>query len=410
MPPAPLPANESERLKALARYCILDTEPEPNYDELAEIAAYICDTPIALISLVDKERQWFKAVVGIEARETPRDLAFCAYAIHSPQLLIVPDATKDQRFADNPLVLDEPHIRFYAGAPLVTKEGFALGTLCAIDRYPRQLNERQTRALEILAHQVVTQMELRLSHRQLQEYAEELQRLNRNKDRFFSTLAHDLKAPFNGILNLTKILEDEADNLSQEDVKDIAHDIHTASEQAYKLMENLLQWSLFETGGMRCQAEPLSLYEIAVSVIGLLNTIASQKGINLCISHTEDVLVYADRQMVHSVLQNLVTNAIKFTPSGGKVTISFEFSGTNAVVTVADTGIGMNEAQMQYIFSDSFVGNLCPTTAGTAEELGTGLGLLLCRQFVERNGGRIRVTSEIGKGTTFVFTLPLYRG
>ncbi len=404
MPAAPLPANESQRLDQLQNYCILDTEFEEGYNELAEIAAYICNTPIALISLVDKDRQWLKAVVGLEVRETLRDCAFCAYALHSPEILIVPDATQDQRFADNPLVLSDPHIRFYAGVPLITKEGFALGTLCVIDRCPRELNKHQIRALEILAHQVVNQIELRLSHNRLREYAEQLQKLNTSKDRFFSILAHDLKSPFNGILNLTKILQAEADDLTRTDIKDIAQDIHNASEQAFKLMDDLLQWSLFETGGMHYQAVRLSLYEIAVNVVSLLGAVAHRKGVHLRIVSGEDVVVYADRQMVHSILQNLVTNAIKFTPPQGKVTISIASSGTNAVVTVADTGVGMNEAQMQCIFSDNYA---CPSTVGTAGEMGTGLGLLLCRQFVEQNGGRIRVVSELNKGTTFTFTLPL---
>jgi len=405
MPAAPLPPNESQRLEALQKYRILDSEFETNYNELAEIAAFICNTPIALISLVDKDRQWFKAVVGLEVRETPRDLAFCAYALHGSEMLIVPDATQDQRFADNDLVLHDPHIRFYAGAPLVTSEGFVLGTLCAIDRCPRQLDKYQIRTLQILSRQVVSQMELRLSRNQLREYAEKLQKLNNNKDRFFSTLAHDLKSPFNGILNLTKSLQEEADDLSRADIKDIAQNIYTVSEQAYKLMDNLLQWSLFETGGMRYQAARLSLAEIAANVVSLLGACAQQKGVHLRILTGEDVVVYADRQMVHSILQNLVANAIKFTPPEGKVSISIVATGTNAVVTVADTGVGMNEAQIQKIFSSDY---LSSTTTGTAGEAGTGLGLLLCRQFVEKNGGRIQVVSDSGKGTTFTFTLPLY--
>ncbi len=407
MPPAPIPANEAQRLEALARYDILDTEFEESYNELAEIAAYICNTPIALITLVDKDRQWFKAVVGVDVRETPRDVAFCAHAIHSPQVLVVPDATQDQRFADNPFVLQEPHVRFYAGAPLVTRDGFILGTICAVDLCPRELSQHQIRALQVLSHQVVNQMELRLSHRRLREYAAQLEKLNTNKDRFFSTLAHDLKTPFNAILNLTQILKEDADNLTQADIKELAQDIHSTSEQAYRLMDNLLQWSLFETGAMRYQPAPLSLQEIAVNVISLLRPLASTKGVHLCLASSEDVLVYADRQMVHSVLQNLVTNAIKFTPEEGKVSISFVASDNNAVVSVADTGVGMNPAQIQRIFSDD---HDCLSTTGTAGEKGTGLGLLLCRQFVERHGGRICATSETGKGTTFVFNLPLYKG
>jgi len=160
--PAPSPIDETSRIKKLLSYQILDTETETAYNDAVRIAAHICDTPIALVSLVDVSRQWFKAAIGLDAAETHRDLAFCAYAILQTQVMVVPDALADKRFANNPLVLGDPFIRFYAGAPLVTSEGYALGTLCVIDTEPKQLNEAQIRALESLSRQVVNQMETRL--------------------------------------------------------------------------------------------------------------------------------------------------------------------------------------------------------------------------------------------------------
>ncbi|HET7433549.1 MAG TPA: ATP-binding protein [Thermoanaerobaculia bacterium] len=158
---APVPANEAERLRALDRYAILDTLPEPGFEDVARLASMICGTPIALISLVDDHRQWFKARVGLNVAETPRDLAFCAHALNARELLIVPDARIDVRFADNPLVVAEPRIRFYAGAPLTTPEGLNLGTLCVIDHTPRTLSDEQHGALRALAGQVMVQLELR---------------------------------------------------------------------------------------------------------------------------------------------------------------------------------------------------------------------------------------------------------
>jgi PAS domain S-box-containing protein len=172
---ASLTVNESERLLALRQYNVLDTLPEQSFDDLTRLASYICEAPIALVTLVDQDRQWFKSRVGMEATETPRDQAFCAHAIHQTGLFIIPDALADGRFADNPLVTSDPCIRFYAGAPLVTPEGHALGTLCVIDRVPRELNKSQEEALRALSRQVMTQLELRRQSARLSRLNDELE-------------------------------------------------------------------------------------------------------------------------------------------------------------------------------------------------------------------------------------------
>lgn len=159
--------NEKKRLTVLWQYEVLDTVPEELFDDLTELAARICEAPIALISLVDEKRQWFKSKVGTTVTETSRDVSFCAHAIQQSGLFIVPDASKDPRFARNPLVTSDPKIRFYAGAPLVTPDGYALGTLCVIDTVPRQLRPDQQEGLRILARHVVSQLELRRRSREL---------------------------------------------------------------------------------------------------------------------------------------------------------------------------------------------------------------------------------------------------
>jgi GAF domain-containing protein len=158
---APIPDNETERLAALREYHILDTGAEQAYDDVTALAAFVCEAPIAMISLVDESRQWFKSRVGVSRRETPRDVAFCAHAILQSEPLIVRDALKDARFSDSALVTRSPHIRFYAGFPLASPEGFTLGTLCAIDRKPRKISPKQKTAMQALARQVMALLELR---------------------------------------------------------------------------------------------------------------------------------------------------------------------------------------------------------------------------------------------------------
>ena len=161
MRPAPIPDNEAARLETLRQYQVLDTDAEEAFDDLTRLASYVCDTPTALISLVDANRQWFKARVGIHARETPRNISFCGHAIMHRGCFLIEDALFDERFSDNPLVIKEPFVRFYAGMPLISPEGFAIGTLCVMDTKPRQLDEKQITALQMLSNQVMSQLELR---------------------------------------------------------------------------------------------------------------------------------------------------------------------------------------------------------------------------------------------------------
>src|SRR6266404_2063947 len=165
----PVPANEAERLRTLRSYKILDTKPEERFDELTQLAALICDAPISLISLIDTDRQWFKSRFGLDMQESPRAQAFCTHAIMQPEMFVVPDAAQDERFAHNPFVTGDPHIRFYAGAPLATRDGHLLGTLCVIDRQPHTLTKEQKTALEILARHVIANIELRSDLQELKD-------------------------------------------------------------------------------------------------------------------------------------------------------------------------------------------------------------------------------------------------
>lgn len=185
--------DETARLAALEQYHILDTDPERAFDDLAMLASHICGTPMALITMVDADRQWFKSRIGIDAAETPRAISFCAHAIAEPHLFIVADTRQDDRFRDNPFVTGEPHIRFYAGAPLVTPDGHALGTLCVVDRVTRSLTPYQIEALDALRRQVQSQLELRRHVYRLEQAIAERDRAEAEQSRLFEELrrAHD---------------------------------------------------------------------------------------------------------------------------------------------------------------------------------------------------------------------------
>jgi GAF domain-containing protein len=175
----PLPHNEAARLEVLRQLSLLDTPPEQEYDDLTHLAAFLCRAPMASITLIDEHRQWFKAKVGLQNSETARNISFCAHAILGSDLFIVPDATQDERFRDNPLVLGDPHIRFYAGMPLNTAEGATIGTLCVIDREPRDLPESSCLALRVLGRQVVAHIQIRRQLSQLQQVSAERLKIER---------------------------------------------------------------------------------------------------------------------------------------------------------------------------------------------------------------------------------------
>ena len=183
-----VPPTEARRLKVLWQYEVLDTVPEEVFDDLTELAGAICEAPMALISLVDASRQWFKARVGFDVSETSRDVSFCAHAILQPDLFVVTDASKDERFKNSPLVVADPKIRFYAGAPLITPDGHALGTLCVLDTEPRELTPTQKKALRVLARLVVTQLELRRHSKELAKARDDTQFLKRELEKTQSHL------------------------------------------------------------------------------------------------------------------------------------------------------------------------------------------------------------------------------
>jgi two-component system sensor histidine kinase/response regulator len=233
----------------------------------------------------------------------------------------------------------------------------------------------------------------------------ELKRLNATKDRFFSIIAHDLRNPFNALVGISELLVQQFRQFSNEEIQNYLNIIYTSSQSGHELLENLLQWSRAQTGHINYEPIPLSLKAVVFEIVALLEGEALHKKIHLQVEIREDVTINADENMLQTVLRNLVSNAIKFTNSGGKVTIDADVADDFAVVSVTDNGVGISKDDLQNLFKEEQT----YTTPGTQDETGSGLGLLLCKEFIEHHGGNIRVESEKGKGSSFIFTLPLMK-
>lgn len=430
--PAELPHCEAQRLECIADYHVLDTPKEPAYDQLTKLAANICQTPIALISLLDDKRQWFKSRVGLDADETPKDQAFCAHAIlnvpkykqavadteimnssatpgcgiqmlsaltdcssqatESPQpgacsdyapVFLVPNALEDERFAMNPLVTGAPYIRFYAGVPLITGEGHALGTLCVIDVVPRQLDHVQLETLQVLANQVVAQMELRrqvsalkktqqlltVATRDAEEGQQAAQAANSTKSQFLANVSHEIRTPLNGILLSANLLFDT--NLSATQL-DYVNTITSSGEHLLSIINDVLDYSKQESG-------LLQLEEITVDVV---DTIESALELSFLPKHDIECIYIIEKDVprhivgdvvrIRQVIVNLISNACKFTRQGQivlRVAIVEKNETSCSDVTdgalqdgedssdgfmlqfsVQDTGIGMSANKMSKLF------------------------------------------------------------
>ncbi len=380
---APLPPNEKQRLAALQNYKILDTEREDGFDDLTRIAAQICGTPMALVSLVDENRQWFKSEVGLGATETPRDLAFCAHAILQEKVFEVPDAHKDIRFHDNALVTGAPHLRFYAGAPLQTPEGHALGTLCVLDRVPRNLSDDQKAALEALARQAIAQMELR---RALQD----AERTARYRSRLMAVMGHDLKQPVNVIQMCLTLLAPEL--TSEEDVETLGF-ARAAIETLSGELDVLAQASRLDQDTVKIARVPVQRLFDNLRQNWCLR--AQRKGLDLRFVKSAAV-IETDEKLLGTILGNLLGNAVKYTDKGG-ILVGLRQRNGSLRIEIWDSGVGIPESKRDTIFeSFSQLDN---------EAEGLGLGLAIVRRTADLLGYEIQVQSRVGRGSCFSVTL-----
>ncbi|WP_044209172.1 ATP-binding protein [Flammeovirga sp. OC4] len=391
-----IPHNEKERLKDLKSYAILDSLNEDDYDSLTKIASEICGTPISLISLVDDKRQWFKSHHGVDATETPKEIAFCAHAINEPEeLFIVPDSREDERFYDNPLVVNAPNVVFYAGVPLVTKKGNALGTLCVIDHKPKVLTEKQKETLSILGNQVMQLMELRKSNLKLKSTLEEMSTKNKELERFAYVAAHDLKSPLCTISGMTNLLKDHYSSDLDENGKTIVEHIHNSSDKLKDLIDGILSYSK-SSSLLNKEKTTFSLEELKADIAKMFNF-----DFEIDFTFKSDIETFSiNRTAIDQILINLISNAIKYNDKAiPKIEIVISEDSFFYHFIVKDNGPGIPMSEQDKIFE---IFNTA-TVQDRFGESGNGIGLATVKNIINSLNGKIKVDSDGINGTQFIF-------
>jgi signal transduction histidine kinase len=397
MKPANIPPNEAKRLENLKSYHILDTLPEEEYDAITKIASVICNTPIALISIIDESRQWFKSKHGLNATETPREFSFCAHSILQPdELFIINDARKDKRFFDSSLITSDPNVVFYAGAPLNSSEGYSLGTLCVIDNEPKKLNNTQKESLSLLAKQVVTLLELRKKNTELAESNKQNLKLNEQLNDFAYRLTHDLKSPINGVNFLLDVLKEDHFELFK----------NTKAEEYVSLISNrILYMDNLVTKILKDSkvASENIIYE-KFNVKDLVDSIRINIDFEnklLINSEPLDIAVCSSKIGLLQIFQNLISNSRKFSDEENVIiSIRCKEDLDSYHFVYEDNGPGIQEQYWNKVFKMF-------ETLDNADNNNTGIGLTTVKSIIKRLGGKIELKyrEEYKKGVCFHFNL-----
>ncbi|NQW09089.1 MAG: GAF domain-containing sensor histidine kinase [Alphaproteobacteria bacterium] len=382
-------------MAALAALDVLDTPNDPDLDRLAQIAARVCGTPISLISLIDRDRLWFKANVGlVGVSETWRDHSFCDHAIHDDTVFEITDAAADPRFADSPHVTGAPHIRFYAGAPLILSSGHRVGVLCVIAPRAMALDKDQRATLEDLAALATWMMEARRASRQaLAELTDATERAESSelaKADFLAHMSHELRTPLNAVIGFAGMLQHEIYGPLPHAYHDAAATIAESGTHLLSMINDLLDLGMLEEGALRLHVETVDLHDLITDAMRMLGTLAHTRGIRFEVAFLERPASTLDRRTIRQALINVIGHALKHGSDNGVVglTVAQKPDGSGEI-TVRDDGAGMTEEQIARAFDPYQRRSLGRSLESRIARSDRGLGLGVARRFVELNGGQL---------------------
>ena len=394
-----IPDNEQERLAAFQHYNLLTTLEHQEFKDIVKTAAYVCDTPISMISLVGADTQRFVGRIGLNEEFTSRGVSFCAHAINNPyEPLLVEDARKDDRFSGNPLVLGEPNIVFYAGFPLNTPEEHSLGTLCVIDNKPKTLTAEQLGILDMLSKQVIRLFQLRKTIKDLEQKERRLEQTVSDLEEYTSMVAHDLKTSFRSIEITTEVLKKKHADL---DSDSISH-LQSIQKETIESM-HFINGALKFAGSVYAFKGDKSLVNLSKLLDAIFLKVQPPASIRIKIPTTLPTL-YASRTAMQHIFEKLIQNSIKYIDqkkANPKLHIKYKTSAKYHVFKIIDNGIGIKKSQQQFIF-DLFYS---VENQGTTTTPG-GVDLAIVNRLVNLLDGKISVQSKLGKGTTFTLKIP----
>ncbi|MBG0830951.1 GAF domain-containing sensor histidine kinase [Planomonospora sp. ID67723] len=395
----PIPADEAERVAELATLQSLTAVPEPDFTAIAQLAATACQTPLALVTLIESEGQTYKGRVGITATHGGREATACSYVICSREVLEIPDALADERFLENPWVTGEPYVRFYCGAPIVTSHDHALGAVCVMDHMPRRLTEHQHQALTTLAAAVAGLMEARYYTQRADEIVTRLQEAEELKSQFLRTVNHELRTPLTSISSYLQLIQDgELDEVTEQKFLRV---IERNSQRILALIDDLLLMASLNARTAAHHPGEVNLAELARRAVEKVTPAAREGHLVVAVHAPASVMVWVDAARLEHALTQVLDNAIKFTPPGGSVIAVVEGEPV-PTIEVRDTGIGIAPADLEHVLEDFYRG-------GEAEERaigGTGVGLSITNKIVQLHSGQVHIDSRPGRGTRVRISLP----